>query len=154
MSTLSQNNSAISKIKTLINSQHQHERQWWTGRLNLISKQKGRDVGRKKADDLLKSLGAGSANQSFPRGGDAISDSEKKELDVYDAKVHKALSEMSKAMDGELRGLGVPFFAIRHEFVDVNVETRGEDSTSTLSRKQLVDLQKQMLQLLQDLFAD
>lgn len=163
VSDLSQNGAASSRIKTLIHSQHRHEKQWWTGRENLIAKQKGRGEGKKKADDLLRLLGSepDATSGSF-QGQGSEAEAERKELEVYDDKVYKALSEMSRAMDGELRGLGVPFFAVKHELVDVKATSRGQDtslssterSTTVLGRDDLLALQKQMLQLLEALFGD
>lgn len=47
-------NPAVShQIQHLIRTQHQHERQWWSGRESLLQKQKGREEGRKKLDDVL-----------------------------------------------------------------------------------------------------
>ena len=163
VSDLSQNGAASSRIKTLIHSQQRHEKQWWTGRENLTAKQKGRGEGKKKADDLLRLLGSkpDATSGSF-KGQSTEAEAERKELEVYDNKVYKALSEMSRAMDGELRGLGIPFFAIKHELVDVKA-TSGDNasglssterSTAVLGRDELLTLQKQMLQLLEALFGD
>lgn len=69
---------------------------------------------------------------------------------------------MARALDGELRGLGIPFFAIRHSLVlpqlDVPADntptssiTVGAGSKSAISRDELVAFQKRMLDLLEDL---
>ena len=41
------------RIQHLIRTQHQHERQWWSGREALLQRQKTRERGRKKLDDVL-----------------------------------------------------------------------------------------------------
>ena len=163
MSVLSQNSMATSKIKSLIHSQHQHEKQWWAGRQNLILKQKGRDEGKKKADDLLRSLGSKRDVEAVPTQEQGVDgDEERKELEVYNAKVYRALSEMSRAIDTELRALGVPFFAIKHEMV-TQVPTADNHTASgisnagsavLLSKDELLGLQKRMVQLLEDLFGE
>lgn len=72
---------------------------------------------------------------------------------------------MSKALDSELRALGIPFFAVKHSLVRVIAgeaeKPRPEPSTThadpdgngngTLSREELWALQRRMLELLQDL---
>lgn len=109
------------------------------------------------------------------------------ELKNYDAKVYKASVDMARAMDAELRNLGIPFFAIKPSLVvpdeqknnngnkkDKEVRA-GEDrshpslglssavgtaaerkdtSTTTISRTELLTLQRRMLELLQDLCKD
>ena len=101
------------------------------------------------------------------------------ELKLYDAKVHKASVDMSRAMESELRNLGIPFFAIRSSLIApvVGEETNKEEKngkdkpllsssiqtptptaerrdTVMISRADLVTLQRRMLELLQDLCKD
>ena len=51
--TIAQNEAAIGRIRKLIASQHQHERQWWAGRVQLVKQQAERKEGRKRVDDVL-----------------------------------------------------------------------------------------------------
>ena len=74
---------------------------------------------------------------------------EKAEMELYDKKVYAALGKMVAAMDGELTMLRVPFFAIKHELVQ-----KTERSDGVVSKTKLVELQKKMLELLEDLFGD
>lgn len=53
MRTVSQNEALQSKIRRLIRSQHDHEKQWWKGREALIAKQKARVEKKKKLDEVL-----------------------------------------------------------------------------------------------------
>lgn len=53
MKTIVSNPAISHQIQHLIRTQHQHERQWWSGRESLLKKQKGREEGRKKLDDVL-----------------------------------------------------------------------------------------------------
>lgn len=147
MNTLSQNPEASAKMKRLIKNQHDNERQWWAGREALIAKHKDRVENKKKADDLLRSLGAArSYGISNPPSTAA---EEKAEVERYDKKVYTALSEMVAAIDRELTTLRVPFFAIKHELVQ-----KAGGAEGVLCKAELVELQKKMLQLLQDLFGD
>jgi Protein of unknown function (DUF2458) len=146
MKTLSQNPEASLKIKRLIKNQHDNERQWWAGREALIAKHKGRVENKKKANDLLRSLGA--TNGRSARESSSTAQEEKAELERYDKKVYAALGQMVAAMDRELTTLRVPFFAIKHELV------QAEGGGGVLSKTELMELQMKMLQLLQDSFAD
>jgi Protein of unknown function (DUF2458) len=147
MNTLSQNPEASAKMKRLIKNQHDNERQWWAGREALIAKHRDRVENKKKADDLLRSLGAAkSYGISNPPSTAA---EEKAEVERYDKKVYTALSEMVAAIDRELTTLRVPFFAIKHELVQ-----KAGGAEGVLCKAELVELQKKMLQLLQDLFGD
>lgn len=147
MNTLSKNSDSSSKIKRLIKNQHDNEKQWWAGREALIAKHKGRVESKKKADDLLRSLGG--ANGHGVGTSSSTAAEEKAELERYDKKVYAALGQMVAAMDRELTMLRVPFFAIKHDLV-----RKTEGSDGALSKAKLLELQKKMLQLLEDLFGE
>lgn len=83
----------------------------------------------------------------------------------YDIKVYRASVEMARAMDGELRNLGVPFFAIKHELVATGRPpglSSGRDGKGGngavekgyLEKEELIKLQRKMLELLEDLCKD
>lgn len=87
---------------------------------------------------------------------------------------------MARAMDSELRNLGIPFFAIRSSLVVTDEQKnnkkeegragtdgslglssavgtaaeRKEATSTTISRTELLTLQRRMLELLQDLCKD
>jgi hypothetical protein len=147
MNTLSKNLETTCKIKRLIKNQHDNERQWWAGREALLAKHKGRVESKKKADDLLRSLGA--TNGYDARGSSSSAAEEKAELERYDKKVYAALGQMTAAIDRELTVLRVPFFAIRHDLV-----SKAEEANGVLNKIKLMELQKKMLQLLEDSFGD
>jgi hypothetical protein len=50
MKTVARNEALQSRIRHLIRTQHQHERQWWEARQALIAKQK-------MLDEVLRSVG-------------------------------------------------------------------------------------------------
>ena len=147
MNALSKHPETTCKIKRLIKNQHDNERQWWAGREALLAKHKGRVESKKKADDLLRSLGA--ANGYDAGGSSSSAAEEKAELERYDKKVYAALGQMTAAIDRELTMLRVPFFAIKHDLVSKAEETKG-----VLNKTKLIEMQQKMLQLLEDLFAD
>ncbi|OJD15119.1 hypothetical protein AJ78_04604 [Emergomyces pasteurianus Ep9510] len=151
MKTVAQNEATQSKIRKLIRTQHDHEKQWWEGRQALLSKQAGREEKKKQLDEVLRSVGGMVANDS---DGPSPED-DKIELDTYDKKVYKALTTMSKALDAELRGLGIPFFTIQHKLVDSSFEPASDSPSSELLKPDdLTALQLRMLQLLEDLCKD
>lgn len=53
MALLSNSPSMNQRIKRLINTAHEHERQWWQGREALIAKLGSREEGRKKLEGVL-----------------------------------------------------------------------------------------------------
>lgn len=60
---------------------------------------------------------------------------------------------MSKALDSELRALGIPFFAIKYELVLPQSTTggSGSDAKGYLSTDELHTFKGRVLELLQDL---
>lgn len=53
MKTVVPDPTAAHRIRRLMATQHEHERQWWAGREALVLKQRGREEGRKRLDDVL-----------------------------------------------------------------------------------------------------
>ena len=51
--SIARNEAAMARIRQLIHTQRQHERQWWDGREALVRKQKQRGEGRRAVDDVL-----------------------------------------------------------------------------------------------------
>lgn len=47
------NEAAMHRIRHLIQTQHEHERQWWEGRVSLVTQQAGREEGRRKLNSVL-----------------------------------------------------------------------------------------------------
>lgn len=68
------------------------------------------------------------------------------ELKNYDDKVYRASVDMADALVLELRGLGIPFFAIKRDLIDSS-----KAATPTIPRRDLETFQRRMLELLQDL---
>ncbi|KAK2808584.1 hypothetical protein FQN50_004616 [Emmonsiellopsis sp. PD_5] len=148
MKTVAQNEGAQSKIRKLVRTQHDHEQQWWDGRKALLAKQEGRAEKKRQLDEVLRSVGGVVAKDSEA----PTPEDDKLEVDTYDKKVYKALTSMSKALDAELRGLGIPFFCIQHKLVSPTSTTGSATASSELlSSDDLASLQRRILQLLEDL---
>ena len=76
-------------------------------------------------------------------------------------KVYKAQMQMAKEFSSRLRNLGVPFFETKSELIrkarknGVGDRTDGPmDEKGTIDEAALVKLQRQMLQMLQDLSSE
>ena len=87
--------------------------------------------------------------------GNVTAEDEAKELVQYDKKVHRACSEMHKATIEELKGLGIPFFGTSKSCLMgsgalVKV-VEAEKVDKKLDEKELRELQKRMLVLLEEL---
>lgn len=50
---MTENPDVEQRIKHLITTQHDHERQWWKQREALLQKQRGREEERRKLDGVL-----------------------------------------------------------------------------------------------------
>ena len=145
---IANNESAAARIKHLIAQQHQHEREWWTGREAIVKRHSGRAQRQAQAATLLKAIGGVVA--ANPPSEDPEVD--RRELEVYDRKVYGELRKMSADFDRQLRGLGVPLFAIRHELV-VDRDMDG-GAGGRLTKEELKELQRRVLEHLVDLFGE
>ncbi|OAL39398.1 hypothetical protein AYO20_01268 [Fonsecaea nubica] len=153
------NEQVANRIKHLINEQHKHERQWWAGREAIVARQQGRSGTSQQVSAILKSLGAKDVAATSSRGA-APSEAQKKadqaELDAYDRKVYAGLLAMTADFDRQLRSLGVPFYAIKHDLVilEDGPEKQAGANKGKIDRGELRELQKRMCQTLEDLFGD
>ncbi|KAL8686122.1 MAG: hypothetical protein Q9218_007330 [Villophora microphyllina] len=155
-SLLSSSPTTTDRIKHLIGTAHTHERQWWVGRQDLVKRLAGREEARAKLSSVLASVsgtvGASDGKQVKP-GND---EEARKELRLYDRKVHKAYTEMVTATQRELKSLGIPFFCIRDDLVvrgDVQ-EGSGEMEKGKVTEKELGKLQAKVVELLEDLVQE
>ncbi|KAF4213365.1 hypothetical protein CNMCM8980_000645 [Aspergillus fumigatiaffinis] len=160
MREVSQNENAQRRIRRLIQSQHDHERQWWQGREALLKKQKARVEKKKELDAVLRSVGAPVDDTKQV----STAEEDQAELKNYNAKVYRASKQMAEAMTFELRRLGIPFFTIKESLISdapkapqhgISRRPQSTESASQhqalLSRDELSVLQRRMLELLQDL---
>jgi hypothetical protein len=135
------------KIRRLIASQHTYEKDWWDKRQEIMARHASRDTSSAQLTDIFASLGV-----VVPTGTASGRDyeSERRELSDYDMKVYKQLLAMSGDFDRQLRGLNVPFYAIRHELVILE-EGREKQSAikGRIDKGELRELQKKMLDWLE-----
>ncbi|KAK5056064.1 hypothetical protein LTR84_012615 [Exophiala bonariae] len=138
------------RIKHLITEQHKHERQWWAGREAIMARQEGRTGTSQQVAALLQSIGgkAVPVAPSDPKANAA-------ELAAYDRKVFAGLVALASDYDRQLKNLGIPFYSIKHELV---ILEQGPEKAGNLKGRidkgELRELQKRMLQTLEDLFGD
>ncbi|KAJ5641001.1 hypothetical protein N7528_000626 [Penicillium herquei] len=150
MRYVGQNEETQLRIRGLIRSQHSHEKQWWNGRQALLQRQQARGDKKKELDEVLRSIGApvDSANISTAQ-------EDKAELMNYDAKIYTASVKMANALMAELSGLQIPFFVLRKDMIQSSSsKSESEDTVeggAKLSNSELADLQRRMLEILQDL---
>jgi hypothetical protein len=84
---------------------------------------------------------------------------DQEELTRFDKKVYQASEQMNRAHASELKRLGVPFFGVNSKFIianDLQQTTAARDALSqaTITESELLDLQKKMIQYLEDLYKD
>lgn len=73
------------------------------------------------------------------------------ELANYDLKIYNALESMVEALTRELKTQRIPFFAIDKSLVEVSQAPGSGKESGKLSEAELKDLQRRMLELLEDL---
>lgn len=142
---------ATTRIKHLVRQQQQHEEQWWSQREAIVARHQGRANSNTKVADILKELGG--LALPIAKVDDAA---DKNELDAFDKKVYQLLVQMAVDFDSQLRKLGVPFYAIKHELI-LSETGSDKDLTTTkgkLDKGELRDLQRRMLHHLEDLLVD
>jgi hypothetical protein len=145
---LSQNEQLVQHIKKLIKSQHDHERQWWKGRDSVIQERRKREESRNAINDVLRAIG-GLVDTSAPDEPD----SDEAALAAYDRKVHQAMHQMFKSFNKDLTEMGIPFFGTKSHLIRED-GTPDTGTVPTMTRKELGQLQRRMLQFLEDMCKD
>ena len=89
---------------------------------------------------------------------------EKEELDQYDAKVYRACKAMVESQASSLKVLGVPFFGTKPYLIVNSHQKSSEDielpsavaqgHSGKVTREQLLELQRKMLNHLMELYGD
>ncbi|TVY16440.1 hypothetical protein LARI1_G005543 [Lachnellula arida] len=154
MKTVAKHDHIINEIRRMIKVQHEHEEQWFNGRKALIEKQKGREEGQKKLEEVLKAVGGAISTAPSNNTPEELA----KELQTFDMKVHRAQMQMVREMSTRLRGFGVPFFGTKGDLVKParkEVESgASKDETGMIDEAELVKLQRKMLAFLEDLCSE
>lgn len=136
------------RVKHLISEQYKHEEQWWNQRQEIINRHSNRSGNQLKVAGILKELGG--LAMPMVKVDEAA---DKNELEAFDKKVYKSMVQMTANFDGQLRKLGVPFYAIKHELVILDHEKQS-NSSGKLDKGELRELQKRLIQHLEDLLSD
>ncbi|KAF7911631.1 hypothetical protein BELL_0511g00020 [Botrytis elliptica] len=159
MRTMNKHDYVLQEIRKMIKVQHEHEEQWWKSREALIERQAARKEGQKKLEEVLKAVGGATSSGASNTSPEELA----RELETFDMKVYKAQTQMVREMNGKLRSLGIPFFGTKGELVRIpgkNDATNRTGSTSMEGEKgmidedELVELQKKMLNILEDMCND
>lgn len=143
------NQARASRIKQLISQQQGQERQWWAEREAMLAKHRARADKEKQVTAILQSMGGIASSAKASDIGE-----QEAELHKCDLKTHKAMTKLATDIDRELRSMGVPFYAIKHDLVTGEDGRDGGERLGKLDKDQLRSLQKRMLQLLEELFRE
>jgi hypothetical protein len=86
---------------------------------------------------------------------------EKDELDQYDAKVYRACKAMVESQTLSLKVLGVPFFGVKPYLVIGSsydpmevTDSQSTPASGKMTKEQLLELQRKMLNHLMELYGD
>ncbi|KAE9966377.1 hypothetical protein BLS_007041 [Venturia inaequalis] len=139
-------------VKVMISDQARNVQQWWTDREGLLKVQAGRKESVRQLNETLKAVGGSPTWAPTP-------EEDKAELDKFDLKVYNASRKMSEHHSAELKRLGVPFFGVNPKFIIMNeiqqlAATSDPLSQATITEAELIDLQRRMIQYLEDLYKD
>ncbi|RDW71750.1 hypothetical protein BP5796_07784 [Coleophoma crateriformis] len=155
MKTVGKHENLLKDIQKMIQVQHEHEMQWWNGRQALIERQKAREEGQRKLDDVLKAVGGSKATGTNSTDPAELA----KELETYDMKVYRAQMQMIREMTTKLRNIGVPFFGTKSELIspakkvssDITTYDGAKNERNMIDEAELVKLQRKMLAILEDM---
>ncbi|CAD6440515.1 25da57df-1377-47f1-a42e-d23236cedb74 [Sclerotinia trifoliorum] len=159
MRTVAKHDHVLQEIRKMIRVQHEHEEQWWKSREALIEKQGARKEGQRKLEEVLKAVGGATSSGASNTSPEELA----QELETFDMKVYRAQTQMVREMNGKLRNLGVPFFGTKSELVRISgkaIATNGtginaaEGEKVMIDEDDLVELQRKMLNILEDLCND
>jgi hypothetical protein len=92
---------------------------------------------------------------------DQTPEHEEEELDQYDAKVYRACRAMVDSQTSSLKVLGVPFFGIKPQLVvgssydpmEIS-DSQSAPADGKITKEQLLELQRKMLNHLMELYGD
>ncbi|KPI43153.1 uncharacterized protein AB675_6779 [Cyphellophora attinorum] len=146
------------RIRHLITTQHQYEQDWFTKRSLITDRHASRDTSSAQLNNIFANLGIPvPAAKAAATATGRDTEAEQRELAEYDAKVYKQLLALVGDFDRQLRQLGVPFYAIRHELVILE-EGRERDAfvgkVRRIDRGELRELQRRMLEWLEMSFPE
>ncbi|KAF1947656.1 hypothetical protein EJ02DRAFT_449133 [Clathrospora elynae] len=153
-----QNPEFAATVRKLMKDQEQHVKSWEAGRKHLIEEHRFKRESEQmhRAALSLPGLLEGATLLRTP-------DDENEELDQYSAKVYRACKAMVDSQTSSLKVLGVPFFGVKPYLVVGSSYDPTEVMDSQLApapaggkitKDQLLDLQRKMLNHLTELYGD
>lgn len=144
-----QNPAFVPAVQKLIADQARNVKDWESGRQRLIDEQAVKRENEKTHLAVLSLPGLG--EKISPLRTDEV---EKEELEMYARKVYRAAQRMVELQSKELKGLGVPFFGLRSEFMRSEGSYEGEEEQKKVTKGELLELQRKMLNHLMELYGD
>lgn len=147
----------VSTVQKLMKDQERNVKEWEAGRQRLIEDQ---DVKRENEKTHRAALSLpGILDNTAPL---RTPEREQEELTQYDQKVYRACRQMVDLQAAQLKSLGVPFFGINPELMrpdDVELvedmePQEGGDADKKVTKKQLLELQRKMLNHLTELYGE
>ncbi|KAJ9668059.1 hypothetical protein H2201_001865 [Coniosporium apollinis] len=152
-----QNPSFKRVIQHMMAEQLKHEQEWYKGRAELQRRQASRVQGNQQLDSILKSVGAIPVAQAKA----PTAHENEAELKAYDVKVYRAMKDMNNAQAIELKRLGVPFFGVPLELIkdsddDASIAPQrpGLAAGPKITETELLDLQRRMIEYLEDMYKE
>jgi hypothetical protein len=151
-----QNPNFIGTVQKLMKDQERHVKEWESARQRLIEDHKVKRENEKTYRQALSLPGV--LENTAPL---RTPEREKEELEQYDKKVYKACRLMVESQSAQLKGLGVPFFGVRAELVlpDDSEQMEqdalsGQEASKSITKKEMLQLQRKMLNHLMELYGD
>lgn len=144
-----QNPAFVPAIQKLIADQARNVKDWESGRQRLIDEQAVKRDNEKTHLAVLSLPGMG--EKISPLRTDEV---EQEELDTYAKKVYRAAQRMVESQSKELKSLGVPFFGLRSEFLRADGSDEGGLEQKKVTKAELLELQRKMLNHLMELYGD
>ncbi|KAF2024760.1 hypothetical protein EK21DRAFT_104439 [Setomelanomma holmii] len=153
-----QNPDFAASVRKLMKEQEGNVKQWEAGRERVIE-----DHNLKRENE--KAHRAALSLPGLLEGSPLLRTSEREqaELTQYDAKVYRACKAMTESQTSSLKVLGVPFFGVKPHLImgegddsasTSDVQQSGGASSQKITRPQLMELQRKMLNHLMELYGD
>lgn len=148
-----QSPSFVSTIQKLIQDQARNVRDWESGRQRLIDEQAVKRENEKTHLAVLSLPGMGEKIE--PLRTDEV---EMEELEQYEKKVYRASQRLVESQSSALKSLGVPFFGLRPDLMrsegGEDIGDRDRQEQRKITKKELLELQRKMLNHLVELYGD
>lgn len=152
-----QNPNFAGSIRKLIKDQERNVRDWSSGRTRLVEEQKHKLENEKTQRATLALTGI-LGDMPFLR----TAERDQEELSQFDQKVYRACRAMVDSQSSQLKSLGVPFFGVRLDLIlddddgDDGVPSEKADASqeTKVTKKQLLELQRKMLNHLMEMYGD